>query len=170
MADMWVCVQADCAWANKTTAQEFVALVDGGAGTPLPRPCSRGSSVTRPYHAHGDVIATRRCAELEGFDPDAGDRWTATKLLAAFDLGDVEARIAAELKRDPTDRGRRCAETARVLRTSAPVVRRCSCSACGGACTSLLVSHADGDGCMYAYGRLTCNWCARVVMQATTRL
>ena len=63
-------------------------------------------------------------AALEGFKAESGDRWTAAELCAAFSLGDVEARIQAELAADTSDRAKRCAETCRILRAFPPAWSR----------------------------------------------
>ena len=57
------------------------------------------------------------CPALPGFECDQSDRWDAVELFTAFSLGDVTARVEAERKRDPTDRGARRTEAVLVLRT-----------------------------------------------------
>ncbi len=51
---------------------------------------------------------------IDGFDLDQEMRWSLTIKAASHALPDVESRMARELERDPSDRGRRSAETARV--------------------------------------------------------
>jgi aminopeptidase N len=51
---------------------------------------------------------------IDGFDLDQEMRWSLAVKAASHGLPGAEARIAQELERDPSDRGRRSAETARV--------------------------------------------------------
>ncbi len=73
----------------------------------------------------GTISSLLRLADegtgIDGFELDQEMRWSLVIKAMSYDLDGAAARLAAELRRDPSDRGQRSADTARVAAPNAAV-------------------------------------------------
>ena len=101
------------AFVNDAAARdgEVLAVVDHGQAAD--RRVLRGAA-QEPDTIQAALALVDNGTGIEGFELDQDMRWSLAIKAMAHALPQAEDRVAQELERDPSDRGRRNAETARV--------------------------------------------------------